>query len=60
MTGLLGFTSGYMHMNCDTLAHAGTDFLTAVFPKTRHDVQVDLRGETLGVARGWNMDCRRR
>ena len=50
MTGLLGFSSGYLAMmNCDTLLMIGTDFpYTQFFPQDATIVQIDLRGEQLG------------
>jgi pyruvate dehydrogenase (quinone) len=50
MTGLLGFSSGYLAMkNCDTLLMLGTDFpYQQFFPEHARTIQVDLRGEQLG------------
>jgi pyruvate dehydrogenase (quinone) len=50
MTGLLGFSSGYLAMmNCDLLMVIGTDFpYQQFFPKEATVVQLDLRGEQLG------------
>jgi len=50
MTGLLGFSSGYLAMmNCDVLLMLGTDFpYQQFFPKGATIVQIDLRGEQLG------------
>jgi pyruvate dehydrogenase (quinone) len=49
MTGLLGFSSGYHAMSCDTLLMIGTDFPYQQFlPKNATIVQIDLRGEQLG------------
>lgn len=50
MTGLLGFSSGYLAMmDCDLLLMIGTDFPYQLFyPKDAKIVQIDLRGEQLG------------
>ena len=50
MTGLLGFSSGYLAMkDCDTLLMLGTDFpYQQFFPADARTIQVDLRGEQLG------------
>ena len=50
MTGLLGFSSGYLAMkDCDTLLMLGTDFpYQQFFPQKATIIQVDLRGEQLG------------
>jgi pyruvate dehydrogenase (quinone) len=50
MTGLLGFSSGYVAiMNCEVLLMIGTDFpYQEFFPKDATIVQIDLRGEQLG------------
>jgi pyruvate dehydrogenase (quinone) len=50
MTGLLGFSSGYLAMkDCDTLLMLGTDFpYQQFFPEEARTIQVDLRGEQLG------------
>ena len=50
MTGLLGFSSGYLAMkSCDTLLMLGTDFpYQQFFPSDARTIQVDLRGEQLG------------
>ena len=50
MTGLLGFSSGYLAMKgCDTLLMLGTDFPYQQFlPSDARTIQVDLRGEQLG------------
>jgi pyruvate dehydrogenase (quinone) len=51
MTGLLGFFSGYnAMMNCDVLLMIGTGFpYQQFFPKNATVVQIDIRGEQLGV-----------
>jgi pyruvate dehydrogenase (quinone) len=50
MTGLVGFTSGYLAMkNCDALLMLGTDFpYRAFFPEFAKIAQVDVRPEALG------------
>jgi len=50
MTGLLGFSSGYLAMmDCDVLVMLGTDFpYQPFFPKDATIVQIDLRGEQIG------------
>ena len=50
MTGLLGFSSGYVAiMNSEVLLMIGTDFpYQEFFPKDSTIVQIDLRGEQLG------------
>jgi pyruvate dehydrogenase (quinone) len=50
MTGLLGFSSGYLAMmSCDTLVMIGTDFpYENFFPEQAMVVQIDLRGEQIG------------
>src|SRR5437016_5248644 len=50
MTGLLGFSSGYLAiMNSEVLLMIGTDFpYQEFFPKDATIVQIDLRGEQLG------------
>ncbi len=50
MTGLLGFSSGYLAMkDCDALLMLGTDFpYQQFFPSDARTIQVDLRGEQLG------------
>ena len=49
MTGLLGFSSGYAMMNCETLLMLGTDFpYQQFYPKDARIVQIDIRGEQLG------------
>jgi pyruvate dehydrogenase (quinone) len=50
MTGLLGFSSGYLAMkDCNTLLMLGTDFpYQQFFPVHARTIQVDLRGEQLG------------
>src|SRR6201984_764946 len=50
MTGLLGFSSGYVAiMNSEVLLMIGTDFpYQQFFPKDATVVQIDLRGEQLG------------
>ena len=50
MTGLLGFSSGYLAMmSSETLLVIGTDFpYQQFFPKDATIVQIDLRGEQLG------------
>jgi pyruvate dehydrogenase (quinone) len=50
MTGLVGFTSGYVAMkNCDTLLMLGTDFpYRAFYPRHAKIVQIDIRPEALG------------
>ena len=50
MTGLLGFSSGYVAiMNSEVLVMIGTDFpYQEFFPKDATIVQIDLRGEQLG------------
>jgi pyruvate dehydrogenase (quinone) len=50
MTGLLGFSSGYLAiMSCDLLLMIGTDFpYQNFFPEHATVVQIDLRGEQLG------------
>jgi pyruvate dehydrogenase (quinone) len=50
MTGLLGFSSGYLAMmDCDVLVMLGTDFpYQPFFPKNATIVQIDLRGEQIG------------
>jgi pyruvate dehydrogenase (quinone) len=50
MTGLLGFSSGYLAMKaCDGLLMLGTDFpYQQFFPDRARIVQVDVRGEQLG------------
>src|SRR5689334_1715111 len=50
MTGLLGFSSGYVAiMNSEVLLMIGTDFpYQEFFPKDATVVQIDLRGEQLG------------
>jgi pyruvate dehydrogenase (quinone) len=50
MTGLLGFSSGYVAiMNSEVLLMIGTDFpYQKFFPKDATIVQIDLRGEQLG------------
>jgi len=50
MTGLLGFSSGYLAMmNCETLVMIGTDFpYEHFFPEHATVVQIDLRGEQIG------------
>src|SRR5579859_4212799 len=51
MTGLLGFSSGYQAMmNCELLLVIGTDFpYQQFFPKEATIVQIDIRGEQLGL-----------
>ena len=50
MTGLLGFSSGYLAMmSCDLLLMIGTDFpYQGFYPEQAIVVQIDLRGEQLG------------
>src|ERR1700739_1343537 len=50
MTGLLGFSSGYVAiMSSEVLLMIGTDFpYQEFFPKDATTVQIDLRGEQLG------------
>jgi len=50
MTGLLGFSSGYVAiMSCEVLLMIGTDFpYQEFFPKDATIAQIDLRGEQLG------------
>src|SRR5689334_5315395 len=50
MTGLLGFSSGYLAiMDSEVLLMIGTDFpYQEFFPKDATIVQIDLRGEQLG------------
>lgn len=50
MTGLLGFSSGYVAiMNSEVLLMIGTDFpYQEFFPKNATIIQIDLRGEQLG------------
>jgi pyruvate dehydrogenase (quinone) len=50
MTGLLGFSSGYLAMmNCEVLVMIGTDFpYENFFPEHATIVQIDLRGEQIG------------
>src|ERR1700734_1950092 len=50
MTGLLGFSSGYLAiMNSEVLLIIGTDFpYQEFYPKDATIVQIDLRGEQLG------------
>jgi pyruvate dehydrogenase (quinone) len=50
MTGLLGFSSGYVAiMNSEVLLMIGTDFpYQEFFPKDATIAQIDLRGEQLG------------
>jgi pyruvate dehydrogenase (quinone) len=50
MTGLLGFSSGYVAMmSCDVLVMLGTDFpYQPFYPKDATIVQIDLRGEQIG------------
>lgn len=50
MTGLLGFSSGYLAMmTCDLLLMIGTDFpYQQFFPTDATVVQIDIRGEQLG------------
>jgi pyruvate dehydrogenase (quinone) len=50
MTGLLGFSSGYLAMmNCDTLLMLGTDFpYRQFYPENAAIVQIDIRGEQIG------------
>jgi pyruvate dehydrogenase (quinone) len=50
MTGLLGFSSGYLAMmDCEVLLMIGTDFpYQDFFPKDATIVQIDVRGEQLG------------
>jgi pyruvate dehydrogenase (quinone) len=50
MTGLLGFSSGYLAMmNCEVLVMLGTDFpYQNFFPEHATVVQIDLRGEQIG------------
>src|SRR6201982_3481970 len=50
MTGLLGFTSGYLAiMDSEVLLMIGTDFpYQEFFPKNATIIQIDLRGEQLG------------
>src|ERR1700733_9988965 len=50
MTGLLGFSSGYVAMmDCDVLVMLGTDFpYQPFYPKDATIVQIDLRGEQIG------------
>jgi pyruvate dehydrogenase (quinone) len=50
MTGLLGFSSGYLAMkDCDTLLMLGTDFpYQQFFPEAARTIQIDLRREQLG------------
>jgi pyruvate dehydrogenase (quinone) len=50
MTGLLGFSSGYLAMmDCDVLVMLGTDFpYQPFYPKDATIVQIDLRGEQIG------------
>jgi pyruvate dehydrogenase (quinone) len=53
MTGLVGFTSGYLAMkNCDVLLMLGTDFpYRAFYPEHAKIAQVDVRPEALGNRR---------
>jgi pyruvate dehydrogenase (quinone) len=50
MTGLLGFSSGYVAMmSCDVLVMLGTDFpYQPFYPNDATIVQIDLRGEQIG------------
>ena len=50
MTGLIGFTSGYLAMKaCDTLLMLGTDFpYRQFYPEAAKIVQIDLRAEASG------------
>jgi pyruvate dehydrogenase (quinone) len=50
MTGLLGFSSGYLAMmSCEVLVMIGTDFpYQNFFPEHATVVQIDVRGEQLG------------
>ena len=50
MTGLLGFTSGYLAVeHCDLLLMLGTDFpYQQFYPSDAKVIQVDLRGEQIG------------
>jgi pyruvate dehydrogenase (quinone) len=50
MTGLIGFSSGYVAMkNCDTLLMLGTDFpYRQFYPERAHIAQIDIRPEALG------------
>jgi pyruvate dehydrogenase (quinone) len=50
MTGLLGFSSGYLAMKeCDTLLMLGTDFpYQQFFPDQSRTIQIDIRREQLG------------
>jgi pyruvate dehydrogenase (quinone) len=50
MTGLLGFSSGYLAMAaCDALLMLGTDFpYQQFYPVNARTLQVDVRGEQLG------------
>ena len=50
MTGLLGFSSGYLAMkDCDALLMLGTDFpYQQFFPEDARTIQVDIRREQLG------------
>jgi pyruvate dehydrogenase (quinone) len=50
MTGLLGFSSGYVAiMNSEVLLMIGTDFpYQEFYPKSATIVQIDVRGEQLG------------
>jgi len=50
MTGLLGFSSGYLAMmSCEVLVMIGTDFpYQNFYPEHATVVQIDLRGEQIG------------
>jgi pyruvate dehydrogenase (quinone) len=50
MTGLIGFTSGYLALNnCDTLLMLGTDFpYRQFYPEGAKIAQIDIRPEALG------------
>jgi pyruvate dehydrogenase (quinone) len=50
MTGLIGFSSGYIAMkNCDTLLMLGTDFpYRQFYPEHARIAQIDIRPEALG------------
>jgi pyruvate dehydrogenase (quinone) len=50
MTGLIGFSSGYVAMkNCDTLLMLGTDFpYRQFYPEHARIAQIDIRPEALG------------
>ncbi|WP_347955830.1 ubiquinone-dependent pyruvate dehydrogenase [Gordonia aichiensis] len=50
MTGLLGFSSGYMAIErCDTLLLLGTDFpYPQFYPSKAYTIQLDVRGRQIG------------